>query len=141
MSEATVQCCQFQSVFRCQIRQIMIRHLIGSAGMTIESGQIVWDSSRFALRREYDQRGPGSVHGQTNGGFAVCADPQEAKFNDRAEDDLLALEPSEGGRMLRMGSNDAGTQQIDVEQMLHGKSARSSLMACSLIGWLGTTTV
>ncbi len=131
MLELCVQRGQFEAVFGRQIRQIVVSHLAGSPGMAVQGRQIIRDSVHFSLVSKLTQSLTNTVHWQAIGLF-IGTDPQKTEFTDRAKDNAFAGEPGKGLGVAWMGLDQHGQEDVDIQQMLHGKSARSSLIVSRL---------
>src|SRR6266702_4576107 len=96
--------------------------------MRVQRNQVVWDALGLPLGGKSFQQLPGLLHRRIHG-LLVCADSQEAEFSQWTKEDAFVLKPNKRFRMSRVIFPDGGQQAIDIQKVLHGKSARASFSA------------
>src|SRR5438105_5015234 len=64
--------------------------------------------------------------------FRLSADPQESKLGQRTSCKRFPTDPHISYSMIQVVFPNGGYERIDIQEILHGKSARSAL-TCSLV--------
>src|SRR6266404_2466050 len=123
-----VQGGQLRAMPTRQVSQVRVSYLFRSFGVRVQRDKVVWNALGLPLGGKPIQQLPGLLHRRIHG-LLVRADSQEAEFSQWTKEDAFVLKPNERFRMSRVIFPDGGQQKIDIQKVLHGKSARASFSA------------
>jgi len=94
MTDVLIERGQLQAMFSCEACEIFVSDLIGFPRAAFKGGKIIGYSLSASLRGEFFQKIPCVLHAKTNGRSGVAADPEEAEFGKRAQNNLPAGKPT-----------------------------------------------